>query len=85
MLAVVSSGALRGAGDVKYTARVMMLTVAFMRPVLALIAVYLLGTVLGKEDIALIGCWSAALIDMTLRMILMMHRYHGGKWHDIRV
>jgi len=85
MLAVVSSGALRGAGDVKYTARVMMLTVAVMRPTLALIAVYLLGTILGMEDIALIGCWSAALIDMSLRMILMMKRYLGGKWHDIRV
>lgn len=85
MLAVVSSGALRGAGDVKYTARVMMLTVAVMRPTLAFIAVYLLGTVLGKEEIALIGCWSAALIDMTVRMALMMKRYLGGKWHDIRV
>lgn len=85
MLAVVSSGALRGAGDVKYTARVMMLTVAVMRPTLALIAVYILGTLLDMTDIALIGCWSAALIDMTVRMILMMKRYMGGKWHDIRV
>lgn len=85
MLAVVSSGALRGAGDVKYTARVMMVTVAIMRPTLAFIAVYIIGTLLGKQDIALIGCWSAALIDMTLRMILMMKRYLGGKWHDIRV
>ena len=85
MLAVVSSGALRGAGDVKYTARVMMLTVAVMRPTLAFVAVYVLGTLLGLEDIALIGCWSAALIDMALRMILMMKRYLGGKWHDIRV
>lgn len=85
MLAVVSSGALRGAGDVKYTARVMMLTVAVMRPTLAFLAVYILGTLLGKQDIALIGCWSAALIDMAVRMILMLKRYAGGKWHDIRV
>ncbi len=85
MLAVVSSGALRGAGDVKYTARVMMVTVAIMRPTLAFIAVYIIGNLLGKQDIALIGCWSAALIDMTLRMVLMMKRYLGGKWHDIRV
>lgn len=85
MLAVVVSGALRGAGDVKYTARVMMVTVAIMRPVLAFIAVYILGTVMGKEHIALIGCWSAALIDMITRMVLMLKRYKGGKWHDIKV
>ena len=85
MLAVVVSGALRGAGDVKYTARVMMLTVAVMRPVLAFVAVYVIGTLMGKENIALIGCWSAALIDMITRMALMMKRYRGGKWHDIRV
>lgn len=85
MLAVVVSGALRGAGDVKYTARVMMLTVAIMRPVLAFVAVYILGTVMGKQEIALIGCWSAALIDMITRMILMLKRYKGGKWHDIKV
>ena len=37
MLSVVASGALRGAGDVKYTARVMLLTVTCIRPVLALV------------------------------------------------
>ena len=36
MLAVVVSGALRGAGDVKYTAKIMLLTVSVMRPVLSL-------------------------------------------------
>ena len=85
MLAVVSSGALRGAGDVKYTARVMMITVAVMRPVLAFAAVRLIGNVLGQEEIALIGAWAAALVDMITRMVLMLRRYKGGKWHDIRV
>lgn len=85
MLATVISGALRGAGDVKYTAKVMMLTVTLMRPILSIAAVYLIGTVLGKNDIALIGAWLASLADMTTRMILMMKRYRGGKWHDIRV
>ena len=60
-------------------------TVAIMRPVLAFVAVYILGTVIGKQEIALIGCWSAALIDMITRMILMLKRYKGGKWHDIKV
>lgn len=85
MLAVVVSGALRGAGDVKYTARVMMLTVTVMRPVLALLAVKIIGDVMGQDEIALIGAWAAALIDMITRMVLMLRRYVGGKWHDIRV
>ena len=85
MLAVVVSGALRGAGDVKYTARVMMLTVTVMRPVLALLAVKIIGDVMGQDEIALIGAWAAALIDMITRMVLMLRRYVGGKWHDIQV
>ncbi|MGI6239762.1 MAG: MATE family efflux transporter, partial [Christensenellales bacterium] len=62
MLAVVISGALRGAGDVKYTARVMLLTVSIMRPLLALLATYFLGTVLGLGEKALVGAWCAALV-----------------------
>lgn len=85
MLAVVVSGALRGAGDVKYTAKIMLLTVSVMRPVLSLLAVYILNNRLGLGDLALMGCWSAALIDMIVRMILMLKRYRGGKWHDIKV
>lgn len=63
----------------------MMLTVTLMRPILSIAAVYLIGTVLGKNDIALIGAWLASLADMSTRMILMMKRYRGGEWHDIRV
>ena len=85
MLAVVVSGALRGAGDVKYTAKIMLLTVSVMRPVLSLLAVYILNNRMGLGDLALMGCWSAALIDMIVRMILMLKRYRGGKWHDIKV
>ena len=85
MSAVVISGALRGAGDVKYTARVMLLTVAIMRPTLAFVATYVLGDVMGLGDRALVGAWCAALIDMITRMTLMMRRYRGGKWCDIKV
>ncbi len=85
MLSAVVSGCLRGAGDVKYTARVMFLTVAFMRPVLSLLAVWIIGTKMGRQDIALLGAWSASLADMGVRAILVMRRYRGGKWRDIRV
>ena len=85
MLSVVSSGALRGAGDVKYTARVMLLTVTVIRPILAFAGVYIMGTVLEKPEAALIMAWSATLVDMSVRSFLMLRRYHSGKWHDIRV
>ncbi len=85
MLSAVVSGCLRGAGDVKYMARVMFLTVAFMRPVLSLLAVWIIGTKMGRQDIALLGAWSASLADMGVRAILVMRRYRGGKWRDIRV
>lgn len=43
MLSVITSGALRGAGDTKYVARIMMLCVAFIRPVLAFLAIYVIS------------------------------------------
>ena len=85
MLSVVAAGALRGAGDVKYAARVMTITVMLIRPILAFAAVYYFGTVLGNEPLALLGAWLASLSDMVTRMILFMRRYNAGKWHDIRV
>ena len=81
----VYSGALRGAGDTKYVARIMLLTVTVMRPLLSLAFVYIIGTVLGMRELALLGCWGSSLIDMITRMTLMMRRFNGGKWHDIRV
>lgn len=85
MLAVVSSGALRGAGDVRYTAHVMLLTVTVIRPILALTGVYVAGTLMGRSDIALLCAWSATLCDMAVRTTLMLRRYKSGKWHFIRV
>ncbi len=75
---VVFSGCLRGAGDTKYVAKVMLICVALIRPVCAALAVKVL-------HMNLIGAWMASLIDMTIRMILVARRFGGGKWHDIKV
>ena len=85
MLSLVISGALRGAGDVKYTARVMLLTVAVIRPLLSWLGVWIAGTLMGRQDLALIFAWSATLCDMTVRAMLMLQRYQSGKWHNIKV
>lgn len=75
---VVYSGCLRGAGDTKYVARVMMICVALIRPVAAFTAVHIL-------HVGLIGGWMASLLDMIIRMALVSRRFSGGKWHDIKV
>ena len=85
MLSVVASGALRGAGDVKYTARVMLLTVTCIRPVLALVGVYVCQQLLHRSDIALVAAWMGTVCDMAVRMTLMMKRYRSEKWHHIKV
>ena len=83
--AVVYSGALRGAGDTRYVAMAMILTVVVMRPLLSSIAIYVVGDVLHMPEMALLGAWCMAMVDMITRMLLMHHRYCGGKWHAIKL
>lgn len=75
---VVLSGCLRGAGDTRFVACVMILCVAGMRPLLSYIAIHYLG-------MGLVGAWSASLIDMTVRMLCVYVRFSGGKWYNIKV
>ena len=70
---VVISGCLRGAGDNLHVALIMVLCVVLVRPGLSLLAVH--GLHLG-----LLGAWSASLIDMSLRLVLMYKRFSSGKW-----
>ncbi|MDD2648479.1 MAG: MATE family efflux transporter [Eubacteriales bacterium] len=75
---VVISGCLRGAGDTKYVARVMMLCVMVIRPVLAWGFIHVLGA-------DLIGAWCASFIDMAVRMTLVYRRFSKGEWFKISV
>lgn len=83
--AIVTSGALRGAGDTKFVARVMLITTSVMRPALAFIAVYVISNIMGMDEWALIGAWVASFVDMFVRPIMMGRRFNGGKWHEIKV
>ena len=83
--AVVYSGALRGAGDTRYVAMAMIFTVVVMRPLLSSLAIYVVGEVWGRTEMALIGAWCMATLDMITRMALMHRRYVGGKWHAIQL
>lgn len=85
MSSVVISGALRGSGDTKFVALVMGICVMVVRPTLSLLAVYVLQYVVGRPDIALMGCWSASLFDMAIRLYFVNRRFNGGKWQQIVV
>jgi len=69
----ILAGALRGAGDTKYTAMVVMLTAMLLRPGLAILLIKGFG--FGLE-----GAWYALVADQLLRTTLVFFRYNTGKW-----
>ena len=74
----VTTGALRGAGDVKFTARTSMISVAIIRPLLSFLFCYPIG-------LGLFGSWLGMLIDQAIRFIVNNYRLTNLKWMDIRV
>lgn len=75
---MIMSGCLRGAGDTRYTAVVSLVTIVFLRPVLAALLVYKLG-------FGLFGAWFAILVDQYLRLFFTMSRFSSGKWMSIKL
>ena len=75
---VVISGCLRGAGDTRFVAFIMIMCVSIIRPLLAFTSVNLLG-------LGLMGAWSASIIDMAIRLFTVNHRFNTGKWTSIKV
>ncbi len=71
-------GALRGAGDTKFTALVSLISVTCIRPGLSWLLCYPLG-------IGLIGAWLGTFCDQALRFVLTFIRFHKGKWVNIRL
>ena len=72
----IVSGGLRGAGDTRYTAFVIMITTLGVRSVLAVLLVTWLKW-------GLWGAWIALMLDQVLRTVLMVARYGTGKWVQI--
>jgi Na+-driven multidrug efflux pump len=70
---LVMAGSLRGAGDTKFVAMTMLVTVAFIRPVGSLALIYGL-------NMGLIGAWIAIIFDQIVRLIMMYTRFAKGKW-----
>lgn len=75
---VVMGGSLRGAGDTKYVAGTMLVTVGMMRPFFGWLFVIVLNW-------GLPSAWAAMCLDMTVRLILLSRRFSSGKWFKIKV
>lgn len=78
MSSVVISGSLRGAGDNRYVAGVMLLCVLVIRLVSSYIAINVF-------ELGLIGAWASSLIDLIVRLALVYRRFHQGKWMYIKI
>jgi len=70
---LVMGGSLRGAGDTRFVAMTMMITVGFMRPAGAFLLAHVLG-------MGLAGAWYAIFIDQGARLIMLYTRFASGKW-----
>nr|MBQ4320159.1 MATE family efflux transporter [Clostridia bacterium] len=76
--AVVISGCLRGSGDTRYVAYIMIIAIAILRPIFSVLTVLVF-------DWGLIGAWTAMAAEITVRLILLYFRFSSFKWAKIKV
>ncbi len=74
----VLSGALRGAGDTKFSLKITFIGVWGIRIVLTLIFVYIF-------DWGLLGAWLAIAVDQVYRTLFLILRFRRGDWKTIKV
>jgi Na+-driven multidrug efflux pump len=70
---LVMAGSLRGAGDTRYVAMTMLITVALLRPLLSYGMIHIVG-------LGLIGAWIAISFDQSMRLLMLFTRFSRGKW-----
>lgn len=75
---VITVGSLRGAGDVKFVATLMLISVAIIRPGLTYILCY-------PFNMGLIGAWLSVLLDQLTRNVISSIRFKQAKWIKIEV
>ncbi|MCX7708458.1 MAG: MATE family efflux transporter [Clostridia bacterium] len=75
---MIISGSLRGAGDTKWPLVNALVGTIFTRLTLAYILVKYF-------HLGIAGAWTAALIDQSIRSVLMLYRYKNGGWKQLAV
>jgi len=76
--AVVISGCLRGSGDTRYVAYIMIIAIAILRPIFSVLTVLVF-------DWGLVGAWTAMASEITVRLVLLYFRFSSFKWAKIKV
>ena len=74
----ITNGALRGAGDTKFSAMVIFVTVLGVRSGMAILFVNFL-------HLGLKGGWYALVLDQGIRTALILWHYQTGKWRFIKL
>lgn len=82
---IILSGALRGAGDVKFVAVCALLSVTLLRPAFTYLFCYPVESLLPGRQIAIMAPWIAFVIDSVVRDRLMSRRLKQGKWLEIKL
>ncbi len=82
---VIYSGALRGAGDVKYVAVCALLSVTILRPVLTWLFCYPVAARFPATQLAVMSPWIAFAIDAVVRDRMLARRLMQGNWMDIKL
>lgn len=78
ILGVITIGTLRGGGDLKFTALLMMICIGLIRPLTGyLFAISFNG--------GLMGAWIAVLLDQFLRTAASQKRFASGSWLHIKI
>lgn len=75
---VITLGSLRGAGDVKFSALLSLVSVTLVRPSLTFILAYTFG-------LGLYGAWLSVILDQGLRYFISRYRFHKAQWIKIEV
>ncbi len=78
ILQVITIGSLRGAGDVKFVAKLSMFSVTLIRPALTYVLAYMVG-------LEIYGAWLSVILDQFIRYIVSRIRFHNAEWLSIEV
>ena len=78
VIQVITMGSLRGSGDLKFVALLMIISVTILRPTLTYVLAY-------SMNFGLIGAWSATLVDQIIRNVSSQIRFSQGKWMKIKI
>ncbi|MBQ1889021.1 MAG: MATE family efflux transporter, partial [Firmicutes bacterium] len=74
----ITNGGLRGAGDTKFSAFTIMVTVLIVRTSLGILFINYL-------DFGLWGAWIALVTDQLLRTAMIIGHYNTGKWRFLKL